>query len=63
MATTKVLLEIPSEVLTAVKFPPAEVEQELRKELALALYQRGALAIGPARLLARRFPVIIPTKV
>jgi predicted HTH domain antitoxin len=29
------------------------MEQEFRKELALALYQRGVLPLGKARLLAR----------
>jgi len=48
MNTTKLLLEIPAEVLEAVKLPPGEVEQELRQELALALYRRGVLGIGPA---------------
>lgn len=46
-------LEIPSEVLDAVKLPPGEVEGELRKELALALYRRGVLSLGKARLLAQ----------
>jgi predicted HTH domain antitoxin len=45
-------LEVPSEVIDAVKLPPAEVEGELRKELALALYQRGVLSLGKARILA-----------
>jgi predicted HTH domain antitoxin len=40
-------------VLEAVKLPPAEVEKEFRKELALALYQRGVLSLGKARLLAQ----------
>lgn len=46
-------LEVPREVLEAIKLPPAEVEAELRKELAVALYGRGALSLGKARLLAR----------
>lgn len=37
----KLTLEVPQEVVEAVKLPPAEVEAELRKELALALYRRG----------------------
>jgi predicted HTH domain antitoxin len=45
-------LEVPSEVIDAVKLPPAEVEGELRKELALALYRRGVLSLGKARILA-----------
>ncbi|MCL4486507.1 MAG: UPF0175 family protein [Chloroflexi bacterium] len=50
---TKLTFEVPGEVLEAVKLPPAEVEQEFRKELALALYQRGVLALGKARILAQ----------
>lgn len=46
-------LEVPREVLEAIKLPPAEVEAELRQELAVALYRRGALSLGKARLLAR----------
>ncbi|HEX9944230.1 MAG TPA: UPF0175 family protein [Thermoanaerobaculia bacterium] len=49
----KLTLEVPPEVLDAVKLPPGEVESEIRKELALALYQRGALPLGKARLLAQ----------
>ena len=48
----KLTLEVLSEVIDAVKLPPAEVEGELRKELALALYQRGVLSLGKARILA-----------
>jgi predicted HTH domain antitoxin len=46
-------LEVPFEVLVAVRLPPAEAEREFRLELALALYRRGALPLGKARLLAR----------
>jgi len=49
----KLTLEVPSDVLEAVKLPPAEVEKELRKELALALYQREVLSLGKARVLAQ----------
>jgi predicted HTH domain antitoxin len=45
-------LEIPDEVLHSLKLPPGEVEDELRKELALALYARGVLSGGKARRLA-----------
>jgi predicted HTH domain antitoxin len=48
----QISLEIPKEVLHALKLPPPEVEAELRKELALALYQRGVLPLGKARVLA-----------
>jgi len=46
-------LEIPVEILGAVRLPPKEMEHEFRKELALALYQRGVLPLGKARLLAQ----------
>lgn len=45
-------LEIPKEVLYAMKLPLAEAKEELHKELALALYQRGILSLGKARELA-----------
>ncbi len=46
------LLEIPQEVTDALRLPPAEQDRELRIELAVALYQRGALSAGKARKLA-----------
>lgn len=46
-------LEVPAEVLEALRLPAAEVEGELRKELALALYRRGVLPLAKARLLAK----------
>ena len=49
----KLTLEVPSEVLDAVRLPPGEVEAELRKELAVALYRREVLPLGKARLLAQ----------
>ena len=52
MKARKVQLEIPEEVVRALKLPPREVQQELRKELALALYERGVLSLGKARELA-----------
>jgi len=52
MKARKVQLEIPEEVLRALKLPPKEVQQELCKELALVLYERGVLSLGKARELA-----------
>ncbi len=46
------ILEIPVDVMDALRLPPGEVEAELRKELALALYQRGVLSSGKACVLA-----------
>ena len=49
----RLTLEVPQEVVEAVKLPPAEMEGEFRKELALALYRRGVLSVGKARVLAQ----------
>ena len=38
--------------MRALKLPPGEVQRELRRELALALYERGVLSAGKARELA-----------
>lgn len=43
---------IPSSVLEGTRLPAQEIEDEFRKELALALYLRGVLSLGKARLLA-----------
>ena len=48
----KLVLHIPEDVQAALRFPPEEIERELRRELALALYQRQALGLGKARELA-----------
>ena len=53
MEATRLILEIPGEILSAVRLPPKEMEREFRKELALALYQRGVLSLGKAKLLAQ----------
>jgi predicted HTH domain antitoxin len=48
----KLMLEVPPDVVDALRFPPEEAEGEIRRELALALYRRGALPLGKARVLA-----------
>jgi Uncharacterised protein family (UPF0175). len=53
MEARGILLEIPADILRAVRLPAKEIEPEFRKELALALYQRGVLPLGKARLMAR----------
>jgi predicted HTH domain antitoxin len=45
-------LKIPDEVIDALRVPPDEVEAELYKELAIALYQRGMLSSGKATALS-----------
>ncbi len=48
------MLKIPEDIVAALRIPPNEMEDELHKELALALYQRGMLSY---RLrIHRRFP-------
>jgi len=45
-------IAIPSDILNSMKIPRSDQEHVLKLELALALYQRGILAMGPARRLA-----------
>jgi predicted HTH domain antitoxin len=49
---SQLVLKIPGDVVDALRLPPDEVSTELRKELALALYQRGILSSGKACSLA-----------
>jgi len=51
--STEMTLNIPAVVLEGTRLPRKEIEREFRKELALALYQRGVLSFGKARLLAQ----------
>jgi len=48
---SKFVLEIPDEISRALRLPPHEAHQEMRVELALALYRRGALSLGKSRAL------------
>jgi len=45
-------IEIPDQVLLALRIPASRQAEELKKELALHLYQEGLLPLGPARRLA-----------
>lgn len=49
---TVTTIAIPSDVLNSMKIPRCDQKQVLNLELALAIYQRGILAMGPARRLA-----------
>lgn len=42
------VLKIPEDIVAALRIPPDEIEGQLHKELALALYQRGMLSSGKA---------------
>lgn len=46
------MIEIPSDVIPAIKLPRKELDKALRTELALHLYATGILSFGPARRLA-----------
>jgi len=46
-------LAIPEDVVSALRLPPDQIESELRKELALALYQRRVLPVAKAATLAQ----------
>jgi predicted HTH domain antitoxin len=45
-------LEIPDTVLEAMRLPPGDRAAQLRRELAVALYEREILSFGAARELA-----------
>ncbi len=46
-------LEIPTPIVQALRLPPTDQEQQLRLELAVALYAREILSFGKARELAQ----------
>lgn len=48
----KVTLEIPGELVEALRVPPEEHQARLRRELAVRLYQKRLLSFGKARELA-----------
>ena len=46
------MIEIPSDVIPAIKLPRKELDKALKAELAIHLYATGILSFGPARRLA-----------
>jgi len=46
------IIEIPADVVSAIKLPRKELDRALKIELALHLYATGILSFGPARRLA-----------
>ncbi len=46
-------ISLPEDLVGSLRIPEAEVEGEILKELAVALYARGAIAAGKARKLGR----------
>lgn len=52
MATVTTLsLDVPGEILASLRLSPEQAEEELKKDLAVALYARGALTFAEARAL------------
>ena len=47
-----VCLEIPEQIAASLKIPYAELQERLRMELAIRLYQKGILGFGKARELS-----------
>ncbi len=45
------ILQIPESIISAVRFPEAEIEQELKNVIAVHLYSKGMLSFGKARQL------------
>lgn len=45
-------IEVPADLLQAIRLPPQEVPTRLKKELAIRLYAKGLLTFGKARQLA-----------
>ncbi len=50
---SQMMLAIPEDVVSALRLPPDEAESELRKELAIVLYQRRVLPLAKAAVLAQ----------
>jgi len=48
-----VSIEIPDDIMETVKLPPGSAKQELTKEIAFSLYQRGLISMGNARKLSK----------
>jgi predicted HTH domain antitoxin len=53
MTMAGLAIEIADDVLEALRVPPGEVDQWLRRELALRSYEKELLSLGAARRLAR----------
>lgn len=47
-----VRLEIPDEIVQAIRIPEDRIEKDLKKEFALALYEHGFISFGKANELA-----------
>lgn len=48
----KIGVELPEDLVEAIKLPPGEVPMRLKRELAIRLYEKRLLGFGKARQLA-----------
>jgi len=48
----QILIEVPEDLIHAIKLPADEIQGRLKKELAVRLYRKGLLGFGKARQLA-----------
>jgi len=48
----KLTMEIPEDLVEAIRLPREEIPSRLKKELAVRLYEKGLLSFGRARELA-----------
>lgn len=46
------VIEIPDDIMLALRLPLGRQSEELKKEIAIHLYKEGILPFGPARRLA-----------
>lgn len=45
-------IDIPEDVVSSLKIPKSEIDRILKLDLAIALYEGGAISLGKARKLA-----------
>ena len=48
----QLVMEIPDDLIQAIKLPSAEIPNRLKRELAVRLYRKGLLGFGKSRELA-----------
>lgn len=46
------VIDVPEDVIHAIKLPTEEIQSRLKRELAVRLYQKGLLSFGKARRLS-----------
>lgn len=48
----QLVIDVPEDVIYAIKLPTEEIPARLKRELAVRLYQKGLLSFGKARRLS-----------